>query len=449
MSEKKRRLLVYSVDALVGEDLEYLGGLPNFKKYFGGGASVGRAKSIYPTVTYPAHVSMITGCYPERTGVVSNYSGTILDKEDCWQWFSDVIKVEDIFTAAHRAGYTTASIFWPVTGRHPDIDYLVDEYWMPFAGDTLRSSFETAGSSPEVLEIVEANAGLLPPGYERTGRKNFCIQPYVDDFLIKCCTDIIRRFRPEVTFVHTGSIDDVRHKNGVFGDWMQAKLEYIDRTIGDIGAALEDIGELDNTDLFLVSDHGQRDIKRVLKPNILLRRLGYLESDERGKIKTWRACCRSNAMSSLVYLNDPNDSETRERLYADLIRMRDEGIYGFTDVLTREETRERWHLDGDFAFCLESDGYTSFSDSCRGALTAPIDVSDFKFGHGTHGYMPEKGPQPVLCARGPHIKDGAYLPDACIVDEAPTYAALLGVELPRAQGRALTELLRIDRKIGS
>lgn len=440
--EKKRRLLVYSVDALVGEDLAYLGGLPNFKKYFGGGASVGRVKSIYPTVTYPAHVSMITGCYPERTGLVSNYSGAIINKEESWQWFADAIRVEDIFTAAKRAGYTTASIFWPVTGRHPDIDYLVDEYWMPFAGDTLRSSFETAGSSPEMLEIIEANEGLLPPQHVKTGRTNFCIQPYVDNFLIKCCTDIIRRYRPEVTFVHSGSIDDGRHKNGAFGDWLPAKLEFIDRTIGEIGEALEDIGELENTDMFLVSDHGQRDIKRVIKPNVLLRRLGYLETDERGKITSWRAVCRSNAMSSLVYLGDPDDDETRRRLYDDLIRMRDEGIYGFSDVLTREETKRGWHLDGDFAFCLESDGYTSFSDSCRGALTAPIDVSDFKFGHGTHGYMPEKGPQPVLCARGPHIREGAYVADAVLVDEAPTYAALLGVELPAAQGKVLWDILR-------
>ena len=33
---KKRRLLVFSVDALVCEDLEYLATCPNFQKYLGG-----------------------------------------------------------------------------------------------------------------------------------------------------------------------------------------------------------------------------------------------------------------------------------------------------------------------------------------------------------------------------------------------------------------------------
>ena len=38
--KKKRRILVFSVDALVSEDIEYLKTCPNFKKYLGGGARV-------------------------------------------------------------------------------------------------------------------------------------------------------------------------------------------------------------------------------------------------------------------------------------------------------------------------------------------------------------------------------------------------------------------------
>ena len=440
-STEKKRILVFSVDALVSEDIEYLKTLPNFKKYLGGGAEVKKIRSIYPSVTYPAHVTMATGCYPEKTGVNSNYSFSLDSKEDSWLWFSDVIRVTDIFTAAHRAGYTTASVFWPVTGKHPDIDWLIDEYWMPRPDDTLRSSFERAGSSPEVLDIIEANRGLLPPSYVMTGRKNFCIHPAVDDFLLKCCCDIIRRFRPEVTFVHNGNIDDGRHKNGVFGDWLYPELVRVDEAIGDLGRSLEAIGELENTDFFLVSDHGQLDIKRTIKPNLLLSRLGLLSADEKGIVTEWKAYCRSNAMSSLVYLHDPDDRETYDYLYRELCRMRDEGIYGFSEVLTREETVGREHLDGGFAFCLESDGYTSFSDSCRGSLIAPLDLSDFRFGHATHGYLPEKGPQPVFCAKGPHIRGGVSLDSRRLVDEAPAYARLLGIELPEAQGSAIEEIL--------
>ena len=293
-----------------------------------------------------------------------------------------------------------------------------------------------------MLDIIESNAHLLAPSYLKTGRKNFCVHPEVDNFLVKCCCDIIRKFRPEVTFVHNGNIDNGRHMNGVFGEWLQPALDIVDKAIGDLGESLEAIGELENTDFFLVSDHGQLDIKRTIKPNLLLARLGLLKANAKGKVTEWKAYCRSNAMSTLIYLHDPDDKETYDYLYSELKKMRDEGIYGFSEVFTREEAKEKEHLDGDFAFCLETDGYTSYSDSCREPLLAPLDVTDFRFGHATHGYLPEKGPQPVFCAKGPHIRDGVTLDMRHTVDEAPTYAKLLGVELPEAQGTAIEEVLK-------
>ena len=188
----KKRILVLSVDAMVYDDLEYLRTKPNFQKYIEGGSTVKRIRSIYPTVTYPNHVSMATGCYSDKTGVFSNYKFTTNSKEDTWQWFADSVKVKDIFTAAKEKGYSTAAIFWPVTGCHPDIDYLIDEYWMPKKTDTLESSFAEAGSSPEVIEIIKRHADLLHPDYVKTGRKNFMIHPYDDEFLIACAVDIIK-----------------------------------------------------------------------------------------------------------------------------------------------------------------------------------------------------------------------------------------------------------------
>ena len=110
----KKRLLVFSVDAMVFEDLAYLRTKPNFKKYLEGGSSVERIRSIYPTVTYPNHVSMMTGCYADKTGVFSNYKFTTDSKEDTWQWFHDSVKCKDIFTAAKEKGYTLISNVLPV-----------------------------------------------------------------------------------------------------------------------------------------------------------------------------------------------------------------------------------------------------------------------------------------------------------------------------------------------
>lgn len=439
---KKRRLLVFSVDAMVGEDVEYLRKKPNFKKYLAGGSEVRSIRTIYPSVTYPAHVSMITGAYPAHHGVTSNYRFTTNSKEDCWQWFADAIRVGDIFTAAKAAGYSTGSVFWPVTGCHPAVDHLIDEYWMPEPGQTLRSSFVKAGSSPEMLDIIEKNEPKLARSYLKTGRRNFCVYPEVDDFLIGCACDVIRRHAPEVMFIHNGNVDHQRHVSGVFSDEVTRALDGVDKNIGDICSALSDAGVLRDTDFFLVSDHGQRSIKRTIKPNVYLADHGFIDLDENGKVKSWRAFCLSSAMSSHVYLRDPDDHETADAVYSLLSDMCREGIYGFSKVFTRAEASEAEHLDGDFAFVLETDGYTSFSDSCKRPVIQPLDLTDFRFGHATHGYLPDEGPQPTLIAKGPHIARGVILDRRPIVDEAPTYARLLGVDLPDADGTPITEILK-------
>ena len=74
----------------------------------------------------------------------------------------------------------------------------------------------------------------------------------------------------------------------------------------------------------------------------------------------------------------------------------------------------------------------------------PFETKDYRYGHATHGYLPEKGPQPVFYAKGPDFKEHVLLDHARLVDEAPTLAALLGVDFPNVQGVCLRELLRED-----
>ncbi len=50
-----------SADALVVEDLKILETLPNYRRYVMGGARTKSMLSVYPSVTYAAHTSMITG----------------------------------------------------------------------------------------------------------------------------------------------------------------------------------------------------------------------------------------------------------------------------------------------------------------------------------------------------------------------------------------------------
>ncbi len=428
----KKKLIVFSADAMVGEDVEYLKTLPNYKRYLEGGCRIERVASVYPTITYPCHTTMATGVWPDKHRVPGNCQFIPGADPLPWRWdYRFVEWKEDIFTAAKKAGYTTAAVFWPVTGNHPYIDYLIDEYWTQGPEDTPRQAWRRMGSSEEMLDIVERHIG------ENQIRKH----PPTEEFIIGCTCDIIRRFQPDVLFLHPANIDDYRHKTGLFNDRILEGIRETDKWIGEIMRAVEEAGELENTNLVLTSDHGQLEIKRVININVFLADQGLIRKHEDGSLKDWDAWSLSGGMSAAVYLRDPKDREVYEKTYRILKDMAQEGIYGISQVFTREEAKAH-HLDGDFSFILETDGYTSFGDAINRPVVTNYDLEDYRYGRATHGYLPGKGPQPVFLAKGPDFRENVTLKSGRLIDQAPTYAKLLGVELPRADGKPLGCFLR-------
>ena len=83
-----------------------------------------------------------------------------------------------------------------------------------------------------------------------------------------------------------------------------------------------------------------------------------------------------------------------------------------------------------------------FGDNWRRPIVNTFDFSDYRYGRATHGYLPSKGPQPVLIAKGPDIKNGVVLEKARLIDLAPTFAKLLGADLPGADGTVINEILQ-------
>ena len=422
-----------SADALVYDDMEHLRTLPNFKKYLADGAEIKKVRSIYPTITYPVHVSIATGTYPDRHGIVSNYEFIPGKTKLPWKWFYYDIKVPDIFAAAKQAGLKTASVFWPVTGNNKNIDYLVDEYWLQSKDDKRRDMFRRSGSSEEVMKVIEPYIdGFLE-------RKH----PSADNFIVSCACDMIREFKPHLMMIHPANIDDYRHATGVFSDKVTHGVEETDEWIGRLAQAAIDAGVWDETNLVLISDHGQLDIKRVMNMNVFFADKGYITLDESGKLLDWKVWCQSGGMSDLVYLKDPDDEKTKKEVYDLLLHMRDEGYYGIGEVFTKSEIHKKEHLSGDFDFVLESDDYTAFGDSPVRPVVRKFDLSDYRYGRATHGYLPSKGAQPVFAAKGPAFKNGTVLETGRVVDEAPTFAKVLGVNMPNTDGVALDDLLAL------
>ncbi|MDP4153949.1 MAG: ectonucleotide pyrophosphatase/phosphodiesterase [Bacillota bacterium] len=428
-----KRLIVISMDAMVGEDLEYLKEMDNFKMLMQNCARINKVRTIYPSNTYPVHVSIMTGAYPNKTGVTANEEFIVGERRLPWNWFSNVIKTQTIFDYAKKAGLKTASVFWPVTGNLKSVDYLVDEYWSQGPDDSFEDVFRRSGSSEEVMnKAVIHNLPLL------VERKH----PKADRFVFACACDMIKEFKPDLLMLHPANVDGARHDTGLFTESVTESLCWCDKWLGDIIKATKDAGVYDETNFVVLSDHGQLEIRRMVKPNVIFRENGLIRTDKNGKITDWDAYMLAGGLSAYIYLKDPSNRKVYDKVKNLLYTMKDQEVYGFSEVFTTEEINEKEHLSGDFSFVLETDGYTSFGNGWQRPYVRDTNPGEYHFAHGSHGHHPDKGPQPIFLAMGPDFKAGAELERRPIVDEAPTFAKILGFDMPTADGKPLVELLK-------
>lgn len=432
---KDRHVVVLSVDALVYEDLEILSKLYAFEEIWPKTARVNKVKSVYPTITYPCHSTMRTGLYPDRHGILNNEADPEeLPNSGRWAHFHEAMKGKSIFEYAKENGLSTAAVCWPVTGNDPNIDYQVCEYWPQFGESTVQC-FKDSGSTDEVIEkIVKPNQKLIENRHR--------MHPWCDEFFMQCACDMLREFKPNLLMIHNGNVDAYRHETGLFTKKVETSLYENNLWFCHLLKAADDAGILDKTDFFVVSDHGQLDITRCVNLNVLLAEKGLIDVDENGKIRDCVAYSKSGGLSALIYLKNKDSVEDYERTKAVLEELKAEEIYGISEIFTEEEARAKHHLGGNFSFVIETDGFTTFGNEWTRPLAKPLDNSDYRVGHATHGHLPEKGPQPTLIAFGPHIKPGVVLENANLVDEAPTFAHALGFEMEDVDGRCLVELFK-------
>ena len=436
----KHKVFVLSMDAMVGEDLEYLANKPHFARIFKNSARVGKVTTIFPSITYPAHVSMMTGCRPGKTGIYTNYRvGAKKTKDVPWHLDAGAIKAENYFAAAKRAGLTTAAVYWPVTGNDPHVDWEINELFF-YLNEDIEEHFRKYGANDEAMAVVHENLFRFPKAKEydpaRVRSDGF------DDFIMGCVCSLIKRDRPDFLVAHNCILDTMRHRNGVFHENVTRSLDIVDEWLGEVEAAMREAGVYEDTDFILCSDHGQRNNVRNMKLNVLLKRRGFLNTDEEGNVTEWKARCVANGMSAYIVLRDRQDEKTKAEVLDYLTALAKDGVWGFNEVYTAEEIKEKYGTWGDFDFALNTDGYSSFVESATEPVVGKHNFTDYRSGKATHGYFPEDGAQPVFIAAGPSFKPGAYVEQAQIIDEAPTIAHILGDSLPEAEGACLCELLR-------
>ena len=426
------KLIVISMDAMVQQDLDVVKDMPAFHYILENGSYVKSLRSIYPTVTYPCHTTMSTGCYPSKHGITTNEQiisseGNNLSSK--WHRFHSDVQCEDIIDVCKKAGYTTSIVGWPISGKHPNADYLVNETWPENKADDAPEDWEKAylaSGTPQWLydEIVRDKIWM------RQGRK----QPSSSYFLVRIACDIIRKYTPDIMIIHVGNLDHFRHTTGVFSETTKRSLSDTDSMVRMLFDATKDAGIFEHTNFVVTSDHGQMTCARTAYPNVFLKEKGFISTDKDGNITNCKAYVFGEGMSTQVHVNDQS---CKEELYKVLTEAAESGMHGFEKVYTVKEVYETEKLSGPFDYVLESDGYTKLAVGWKGKEIVPFPMGLYEAERGNHGFHPDKGPKPVFLAVGPDIYQKKVVEHASLVDGAPTYAKIMGVTLSNADGHAI------------
>ena len=201
---------------------------PNFDFLIEKGVRAQSLIPVFPTSTFPNHLSIATGLYPENHGIVSN---TMYDEVfDAWytigegsesvpesRWYEG----EPIWVTAEKQGKVTATYFWP--GSEAEINGERPTYWYVYDPST---------SNETIIDQLLAWLDL-PEGE-----------------------------RPVFMTAYFNDANYWGHNLGPDGVGMESVIQGLDLDLGRLIAGLTARDLLDKVNIIVTADHGMVEIDR-------------------------------------------------------------------------------------------------------------------------------------------------------------------------------------------
>ncbi len=433
-ANRAKRALIISLDGLDGRYLaepdKYSLRIPTLRRLMREGVSSQQVIAVYPTVTYPNHTTVVTGAYPSRHGIFGN---NVFEPPDEAQtraghWFARDIRAQTLWDGAKEKGLRVGLVSWPVaTGAG---DYNVPEIWQP--GGTFEETMKRVSENARPRGLVEEVTARDPALYRSRTKDE------QDDMRTRFAEYILREKRPDVMLVHLYDLDHFQHDYGPFTPEALQMLEKTDGYVARLLKAAEQAGTLDETAVFITSDHGFLPTRKQLHPGVLLARAGIVRAIEgrdaqgspRTMITEWRAAPYITGGACAIYLRNERDEETLRKLRRMFDPATNRGN-GILRVIEREELR-RLNSNTRAAIMLEAaEGYT-FGGNYTGEYMTDTET------RGMHGYLPTRpNYRTSFIASGAGITRRGRLGEVQMTQVGATVAGVLGIDLRDAQGEAL------------
>ncbi len=454
----KTPLVIISFDGLSTKDLEYVSEMPGFKRFLSEASGSKQVQSVYPSITYAAHASIITGCFPIRHGVVDNTKVEPQRYESPdWYWYQKDLKVPTLYDVAHQNDYSVAALLWPTTGRSK-IAYNMPEIFSNRKWTSQMMVSVYAGTPMYQLGMVKNH------GHLRDGKK----QPALDHFTTACTLETIEKYQPDMLLVHLTDLDSIRHLHGHNSPEAIDALHRHDVRLTQILDALAAHEKYNHAYLAILGDHSSKDVTEGISVNQKLKLLGYLKH-----ITENEEPIEEKNLLGFRKIKEPKEIEgvqlTQIKAYAKSC----DGscyIYGFDDALKDEVLEDLQRLFADMpevqiydhdtlvskgadprAWCmLEATPPYHFVDDLIEPWIQPVAQIPYYKGASVtavHGFRPELADyNTVFYVRGPYIEPHVDIPKMHLVDIAPTLADLMGWSLLNVDGESFKRTLSPEHK---
>jgi predicted AlkP superfamily pyrophosphatase or phosphodiesterase len=337
------------------------------------GSSAASLLPVYPSTTFPNQMSIVTGMYPARHGIVENMffdpvrNATYLHKNSTFNTDGTWYLAPPLWTVAEAQGMRSASLFWQ--GSEAEIQRHRPAYWLPYNA-----------ALPDDKRVEQIISWLKLPAEKR----------------------------PHLITAYFSEVDVTAHAKGTRSLELSAAIQSVDAAIGSLMAQLKQLQLPVN--VIVVSDHGMQD---VLPEPIDITKYADLS-----KFKII-----GSGGQVMLY------SEDEALIQVTLAKLR-----GANDprilVYRRSEAPERFRYRqsrrvGDIIVVAQTPQLIRARVPLPGANSVAPQPA-------THGFDPAKFPsmQGIFYAQGPHIKPGIRLESFENVHVYPLIAKILGLLVP-------------------
>ena len=274
--------------------------MPTLRKLAKSGAVAKGMITSFPSVTWPSHTSLITGVQPAKHGVIgNNVWSRKLDRPlayigDPELTKQEAVRVPTLYDVAHKAGLKCGSVIWPCCNAAETLNWVI-----PDAGRAdLHAKYTTPGFVEELGQggdryFRARRLGLEQGPFDRARHALHAGGPVP-----------VKAESANLVLVHLITPDGVEHAYGPHTPEAYQAVAESDQRIAEIWETLQKPPLAGQSALFVVSDHGFAPYEKFIRPNVVLKELRLIETDERRQSHDAQSLVRAQGGAAFIYVLD-------------------------------------------------------------------------------------------------------------------------------------------------